>query len=173
MITVFLSLLETEKERLSFKDLYYKYVNLMFDIAYKRVNNYTIAEECVQEAFFYVAKNFNRINDVNSTITRNYLAVITDGFAIKAYRKENRQRELRKIKAEAITEIPDSYFNDFNTIEIKDAINSLDDDIKNLFYLKYIAGLNYKEITQITGLSEYKIRCSLNEAKNSIKYFLQ
>ena len=31
--------LETEKEKLSFKDLYYKYVNLMFDIAYKRVNS--------------------------------------------------------------------------------------------------------------------------------------
>ena len=173
MITVFLSLLETEEEKQSFKKLYYKYVHLMIDIAYKRVSNYSVAEECVQEAFFYVAKNYNKIDDINSSTTRNFLAVITDSFAIKAYHKENKQKNLIKLKAEAITEIPDSYFNDFNIIEIKDAINSLDDDIKNLFYLKYIAGLNYKEITQITGLSEYKIRSSLNEAKNSIKNFLQ
>ena len=96
MITVFLSLLETEEEKQSFKKLYYKYVHLMMDIAYKRVSNYSVAEECVQEAFFYVAKNFNKIDDINSTTTRNFLAVITDSFAIKAYHKENKQKNCRR-----------------------------------------------------------------------------
>ena len=60
----FLTLLDTEEEKKKFIELYDTYKDLLYWIAFSKVNNIEDAEDCVQETFFYVAKNFNKIGEI-------------------------------------------------------------------------------------------------------------
>ena len=88
MIGLFLNLLDTQSEKDKFTALYEKYKNLLYYIAFSKVHNNEVAEECVQETFFYVAKHFDKIGKVDSSKTKGYLAAVVTGFAIDYYNKE-------------------------------------------------------------------------------------
>ena len=74
MIGLFLNLLDTQSEKDKFIKLYDKYKNMLYWISYGKTQSCQDAEECVQETFFYVAKHFEKIGDVNSSQTKGYLA---------------------------------------------------------------------------------------------------
>lgn len=83
MIGLFLNLLDTQNEKDKFIKLYDKYKNMLYWISYGKTQSCQDAEECVQETFFYVAKHFEKIGDVNSSQTKGYLATIVTGFSRK------------------------------------------------------------------------------------------
>ena len=60
------SLIEKEKDKEKFVVLYQKYINMVYYIAIKHLNNRELAEDCCQEVFLHIARNFQHIND-NST----------------------------------------------------------------------------------------------------------
>ena len=82
----FLDLLDTEYEREQFSELYHKYSDLLYKIAYDKLKNTHDAEECVQETFLYIAKNFYNIEDVNSSKTKYFLSTIVSCIAIDRFR---------------------------------------------------------------------------------------
>ena len=59
-MVVFLDLLDTEEEKASFQNIYDKYKSLVYWIAYDKLRNDALSEECVQETFIYVALNFEK-----------------------------------------------------------------------------------------------------------------
>ena len=87
MLNMFLTLLDTQEDREKFTCLYDTYKNLMYWIAIKKTNCIEDAEECVQDTFFYAAKHFDRIGEVDSKRTKCYLSTIVSGFAIDIYNK--------------------------------------------------------------------------------------
>lgn len=87
MIGLFLNLLDTQSEKDKFIKLYDKYKNMLYWISYGKTQSCQDAEECVQETFFYVAKHFEKIGDVNSSKTKGYLATIVTGFSIDVFNK--------------------------------------------------------------------------------------
>ena len=68
MLNMFLTLLDTQEDKEKFTCLYDTYKNLMYWIAIKKTNCIEDAEECVQDTFFYAAKYFDRIGEVNSNM---------------------------------------------------------------------------------------------------------
>lgn len=90
MIGLFLNLLDTQNEKDKFIKLYDKYKNMLYWISYGKTQSCQDAEECVQETFFYVAKHFEKIGDVNSSQTKGYLATIVTGFSIDVYNKSKK-----------------------------------------------------------------------------------
>lgn len=94
MIGLFLNLLDTQNEKDKFIKLYDKYKNMLYWISYGKTQSCQDAEECVQETFFYVAKHFEKIGDVNSSQTKGYLATIVTGFSIDVYNKSKNMAAL-------------------------------------------------------------------------------
>ncbi|MDE5973167.1 MAG: hypothetical protein K2G73_00695, partial [Eubacterium sp.] len=86
----FLDLLDTDEEKSKFKQLYYKYIDLLMWIAMGKLKNNHLAEEAVQDAFFYIAKNFDKVGEVESKVTKGYLSTIIHGFAINKFNKEKK-----------------------------------------------------------------------------------
>lgn len=68
MLNMFLTLLDTQEDKEKFTYLYDTYKNLMYWIAIKKTNCIEDAEECVQDTFFYAAKHFDRIGEVDSNM---------------------------------------------------------------------------------------------------------
>lgn len=167
----FLDLLDTEEEKVKFTDLYNSYKDLLYWIALKKVNNIEDAEECVQDTFLYVVKNFHKIGIVDSKQTKCYLSTIVTGFAIDIYNKSN------KIDSIPIDETNNSddleYFENFGSIELASVIDEiLDDESKVYFYLKYIYGYKSREIAEIYKVNDTYIRKKLQYARAKLKKHL-
>ena len=159
MIGLFLNLLDTQSEKDKFANLYDKYKNLLYWISYGKTKSSQDAEECVQETFFYVAKHFEKIGDVNSSKTKGYLATIVTGFSIDIY--NNMTQNL-------------SYFDNIETFELSCAIeNVLSEEEKIYVYLKYVYGYKSTEIAEIYNVTDISVRKKIERAKAKLKKYFE
>lgn len=63
MVALYLSLIDKQEEKNRFEELYYRYRNLMYYIAYQVLHQDRDSEDAVQEAFFRIAKNMDKVKD--------------------------------------------------------------------------------------------------------------
>ncbi len=170
MIMMFLNLLDTQKEKDGFLELYDTYKDLLYWIALKKTNSIEDAEECVQETFFYVAKHFDKIGEIKSKRTKCYLSTIVTGFAIDIYNDfqkseliSNDDNELRDIE----------YFENFEKVELTAVFDDiLDEESKIFFYLKYIYNYKSSEIAEIYNVKDSLVRKKLQYARKKLKQYL-
>ncbi len=168
MIGLFLNLLDTQTEKEKFIELYDTYKDLLYWIALKRTNNIEDAEECVQETFFYVAKHFEKIGEVQSKRTKCYLSTIVTGFAIDIY---NESGKIIIASDEDNNELNDlEYFEKIEAIELLSVFDEvLDEESKVLLYLKYAYGYKSGEIAEIYKVKDSYIRKKIQYAKEKLK----
>lgn len=76
MVALYLSLIDKQEEKNRFEELYYRYRNLMYYIAYQVLHQDRDSEDAVQEAFFRIAKNMDKVKDIafygNKKFCSNY-----------------------------------------------------------------------------------------------------
>ena len=93
MVALYLSLIDKQEEKNRFEELYYRYRNLMYYIAYQVLHQDRDSEDAVQEALFRIAKNMDKVKDIASTETKNFVAIITKREAMKIYDKKKKRDE--------------------------------------------------------------------------------
>lgn len=173
----FLTLLDTEEEKKKFIELYDTYKDLLYWIAFSKVNNIEDAEDCVQETFFYVAKNFNKIGEIKFKRTKCYLSTIVTGFAIDIFNKSNKISFISSDneKTNHFNDLSElSFLDDYNSVEILSVFDEvLDEESKILLYLKYIYGYKSCEIAEIYNVKDSYIRKKIQYAKEKIKKSLE
>lgn len=170
----FLDLLDTEEEKIKFTDLYNSYKDLLYWIAMQKVNNIEDAEECVQDTFLYVVKNFHKIGVVDSKQTKCYLSTIVTGFAIDIYNDSVKKDFVSNDNEDAENGLSElEYFENFNSFEIASVIDEiLDDESKVYLYLKYIYGYKSREIAEIYKVNDTFVRKKLQYAREKLKKHL-
>lgn len=168
MITLYLSMIDDEKQQNKFEQLYYQYRNLMYYVAFQILKNQQNAEDAVQEAFLRVAKNMEKIGEVQSAQTKNFVAIITKREAMKLYNKQTERKE----KMDVDWNVLEAVKSDNMVNEVEYAINALPYRYSSLLQLKYVFGYSGKDISQITGLSESNVRKQLFEARKILDKFL-
>lgn len=172
-MVVFFDLLDTEEEKLSFQNIYDKYKSLVYWIAYDKLKNPALAEECVQETFIYVALNFKKfIQTENESQLKGFLCTVANGKAISIFRKEN-VHSTRELSYENYEELAQKEtFDNYSSVEISFAIDKLPEEFKNIVYLKYVYGLNSKEIGEALNMKDALVRKKLQSAKAMLRKIL-
>lgn len=173
----FLNAIEDESIKSSLEILYRQYRSLLFKIAYDYLKNEALAEDAVQDAFLYAAKNFEKIDMASPQRTRNYLATIARCCAIKSF-KHGIKAEMLKAKITELhkseeSSLEESYFNKITAQAAKDAINALDEKYKIPFYLKVIYDYKSKDIAELLGISGDCARQHIFTARKLIKERLE
>ena len=153
MVALYLSLIDKQEEKNRFEELYYRYRNLMYYIAYQVLHQDRDSEDAVQEAFFRIAKNMDKVKDIASTETKNFVAIITKREAMKIYDKKHNSENLVN--------------------EVKNAIEQLPYKFSSLLTLKYVLGYSGKEIAEITGLTETNVRQQLMCGRKKLSEILE
>ena len=151
--------------------LYYKYRDIMFAEAYKVLKEKNLAEDAVSEAFIRIMKNLQKIDDENSTKTRNFLAVICRNVAVDIYRKRVRDEHFfNSIDEEYI-----SYNTPENLVLSQESMNQLVDIIthmdsiyKDTLIMSRIYKLERNDIAQIFGISPEAVTKRIQRAKAEI-----
>ncbi len=155
-------------------DIYYKYGNLMYKVAYSMTKDAQYAEDSVQDAFLYLTENFERINDVDSPKMRNYVCIVVKCIAIKRYRAEMKIVDVENINVEKFEPAAEEcYIRNFDIGLVRSAIAQLDDMYKIPLVLKIIFGYKSKEIANIMNISDTNVRKRIYDAKKKIRKTLE
>lgn len=170
----FLDILDTQQEKEEFILLYERYNKLVMWISMQKLNGRTaLAEECVQETFLYIAKNFHKIEGVESDHTKSYVATVAEGFAIKCYKKEHKLISVSIEEDYMQSESAEEELSAFAAAELSSVMGNMADEDRNLLWLKYVYGLSSREMANIYGVSDALIRKRISAARKKLKDIME
>lgn len=177
MLSLLLTFVDDESNENDFINLYKKYKNYIYKLCFDLVKDHYLAEDCLQETFIIVAKNFYKIDSIESKRTKNFIITIAKCVSMKVYNKSIRNDEaffedtvkLLPFRASAEDEV----FNKYTVNQIYDSIMRLDDNLKLPLILKDYYNFKHKDIAEILGISAYAARRRLARAKEEIRKDLE
>lgn len=150
---IYLMMIDAEEDKQKFAILYETYRHLMMKVALNVLKDTFLAEDAVHEAFIKIAKNMEKIGEIDATATKRYLLTITKNATIAIYRKRNHQFQ-REI-----------YVDD----GILDILRCLPVKYRDVFLLKYSGNMDNDEIAKVLNITEGTIRQRLSRGKIMIQ----
>ena len=165
---IYLAMVEGAEEKLKFEQLYEKYRNLMYHVAYQILGSHQDAEDAVHQAFLAIIQNFEKISLVECPKTRSFVVIITERKAIDQLRYRNRHRaeefdeQFCGLAFPAPTEDP-----------LAEAMAKLPAQYREALLLRYDNGFTAREIAVFLGISESGVRKLLGRAKKELQKILK
>lgn len=166
-----LSMITSAEGKSKFRLLYERYNKLVYWIAMQRLGNREKAEDCVQETFLYIANHLEKVGEVDSKSTKCYVATIAEGKAISIYRKE--VKHIANLYDDGKMSVDITSFGLYDSAELSFAIDRLDDETRNMVYLRYVYGFTSKEIGSFYGISDALVRKKLQKGLGELKKFME
>lgn len=175
MMLIYLSMIETEEEKCKFAQVYEKYQYFMWYVANSTLQDKYLSEDAVQDAFLALTKHLDKIEEVNSTKTKNFLATIVKSKAIDIIRKK-KGMETEEYEDEILGEIKEDLLEEFIQREehekLMNSIFQLDNLYRVVFEYKYLHELSDKEIAELIGVTPKVVNVRLFRGKKKLKEIL-
>ena len=160
---IYLMMIDAEEDKQKFVILYETYRHLMMKVALNVLKDTFLAEDAVHEAFIKIAKNMEKIGEIDATATKRYLLTITKNATIAIYRKRNHQFQ-REIYVDELT-----YAETDVDDGILDILRCLPVKYRDVFLLKYSGNMDNDEIAKVLNITEGTARQRLSRGKIMIQ----
>lgn len=151
-----------------FIELYEKYNALVYSVAYEKLKNNALCEDCVQDTYLTVMLKINHFENLSENHRKNLICTIARGKAIDCIRKENPFHD-----TENIENVDISYFDSFDSVVLARLIESLPEFWQTFIFLKYTYGFSNVEISKMYNISASYvgriIKSALNRLKNELE----
>jgi RNA polymerase sigma factor (sigma-70 family) len=158
-----------ENDKVAQFQLYKLYYKTMFNTAFRIINDYSEAEDVMQEAFLMA---FGKLALYKGEVSFGaWMKKIVVNKSIDSLKKRRAVFEPIEDKHFAITEETEN--NDWQKIlaranEVKTAIFNLKDQYRIILSLFYIEGYDHEEIAEILGVAASTSRSQLTRAKQKL-----
>lgn len=153
MFIFLMALITDEENKTKFENIYYQYRDLMLYIAYNILNDYSLAEDAVQDAFVRIIKNIDKIGEIDCHKTKGFVVIVIENVAKTMYVK-NKQNLIEP-------EICGCFSQDFSEIEnneLVEKILNLPERYSTVLNLHYLYDYSYREIAKILSANESTVR---------------
>ena len=159
-----------------FRKVYDANYTLLMQVVMHIVYNQDIAEDLVQEAFerFYV-KN---ISFPTGDEAKYWLLRVAKNLALNHIRRNKREIQL----VEKVKKLPGETVNFFDSSKavieeeerrnVREAVNSLPENLRSVIQLKEYSGLDYKAIGKVLGISETNVKVRVHRARKKLEEIL-
>ena len=159
-----------------FRKVYDANYTLLMQVVMHIVYNREIAEDLVQEAFerFYV-KN---ISFPTMDEAKYWLLRVSKNLALNHIRRNKREIQL----VEKVKKLPGETVNFFDSSKavieeeerrnVRQAVNSLPENLRSVIQLKEYSGLDYKAIGKVLGISETNVKVRVHRARKKLEEIL-
>ena len=159
-----------------FRKVYDANYTLLMQVVMHIVYNQEIAEDLVQEAFerFYV-KN---ISFPTMDEAKYWLLRVSKNLALNHIRRNTREIQL----VEKVKKLPGETVNFFDSSKavieeeerrnVREAVNSLPENLRSVIQLKEYSGLDYKAIGKVLGISETNVKVRVHRARKKLEEIL-
>lgn len=88
MLALYLTLIDNEDDKRSFEDLYNQNRSKAYAIAFNILKNKALAEEACSEAFFSLAKSFQKIKNLESHKLDYYIVITVRNASLNLLKKK-------------------------------------------------------------------------------------
>lgn len=160
----YLMLLETERDKSKFVRIYERYRDTMYVTAYDVLRDDRLAEDAVHDAFLKIIDHLEKISEVESHKTKNFVVIIVRNKAIDLYRKRKRRGE---VPLEGAAE-PSGEYPDTAAGELAARIAGLPVKLRDVLELRYYYGYSSAETARLLKISEDAARKRLERAKAAL-----
>lgn len=148
-------------------ELYKLYSKAMFNVSMRITNDYSEAEDVLQEAFISAFRNLHTYKAEASF--GSWLKKIVVNAAINAIRK--RRSELVPMDERTIAEVPDEQYEDdtdWQVDKVRKAIQKLPDGYRVVLSLYLLEGFDHAEIGEVLGITESTSKSQYSRAKKKL-----
>lgn len=158
----------------AFEAIYKKYAAKMKWVAFRYVNDGSIAEDVLQEAFIKVFKKIDTFENAGSF--EGWLRRTVVNTAINYYnsiKKESEKLAEYTVEVENDANEEQGLGDNYTLQELTDAVNSLPEGYKVVFNLYAIDQYSHKEIAEALNITEGTSKSQLFKARTFLKKILQ
>lgn len=155
-----------EKAQLTVYNLYYK---AMFNVSFRIVNDYAIAEDVMQESFL---KAFQKLATFSKNVTFGaWLKKIVVNKSIDELKKQNKFQfeSFTNANQNSIEDEENQNENQNKINTILETMQTLKPNYKLILTLFFIEGYDLEEITEILNISNENCRTMMSRAKESLR----
>ena len=145
--------------------IYHKYSKLMKYIAYEILLDDNLADDAVCDAFLKIIKHADKLDDVESTKVKSFVAMTVKSAAIDIIRKRKKYRFTEKIPH--TSEMLDVSLAELNTV-----IESLSEPYREILILKAYYSFSDNEIADFYGISHSSARKRIQRARGKLNDIL-
>ncbi|RIJ36820.1 RNA polymerase sigma factor [Pontibacter oryzae] len=148
-------------------ELYKLYAKAMFNVSMRITNDYTEAEDVLQEAFVSAFKNLHGYKAEASF--GSWLKKIVINASINAIRK--RRSELVPLDEQQMADVPDEVNEDYSEWQVdkvRRAIQKLPDGYRVVLTLYLLEGYDHSEIGEIMGITESTSKSQYSRARKKL-----
>lgn len=152
--------------------IFLKYQDLMFEIAFDIVKNKEDAEDVVQWTAEKMVVKSNRFIDMEDKKVECFIRIITRNTAIDFYRKREKNQEREECCADIMDMLPTNTTVPCET-DANIAFDNLPRQHKTILLLKYSFGYKMREIADILDITEPNARKRIERAKACLMEILK
>lgn len=170
LLSLCLALIEDESDKQKFETMFYKYENLMYHCARKRLNNQQDVEDAVSITFLKVAKNIKIFDEAISDRTKYTLIKIVDRTAINIYKQKERRddffvplQDWDHVEEESNTDLE---------LTVAAAIEKLPEEQRRIINLRYSEGYTNREIAALLDYTVTKVDKMISRARKDLERML-
>lgn len=173
MLSVYLSLIDSEQGRLTFEKIYNTYRKQMFMVAYSLLQNNADAEDVVHDVFLnIISKHLETIEKIKSdNDLRNYLLKATKNTALDTIKRKTRRdkifdnsdlSDVKDISDDSFVEMVSTHL-EYETIV--NAIKCMDEKYREVLYYHFIQDMTVKEVSGILDRSISTVKMQIVRGK--------
>jgi len=173
MLNLYLTLIDTDEDKIRFTKLYEQYRHLMFYIAKEILQDEHLSEDAVQEAFLRIAKNFHKVGEILCPETRNFTVIITRNVAINMVNRKHDELDMDSYLDNASTELTEDVFEVVSNKLLMECIRKLPETYRDPLYLYHLYGYTFNEISNLLSVSVETAKKRAQRARHMLKVLLE
>ena len=166
--------ISNEHGKNKFEEIYGIYSRYLYAIGLKILKDEGLASDALQQCYFKIYQNMDRIKDINSKQTRSFFGIIMRNEALMIYNKYSAMKHVTESLEDELFIIDEAA--DIDEIlakaelkkEMQGYLNELGDDDSNILILKYIKGYSNDEIASLMNITQDTARQRLSRARKKL-----
>jgi len=153
--------------------LYNQYVDAMFQISLRMLNNRADAEDILQESFVKAFKKLNQFK-YESSFGAWLKRIVINNCINYLKKRKLKWVEIKDAAIDLKAETTENQLNQLPKIEqVKEKIKQLPDGFRIVLTLYLLEGYDHVEISQILNISESTSKTQYHRAKNKLKQLIK
>lgn len=177
MFIIFLDLIDDPAKHDLFVHIYNTYSDYLYAVINRILKDHTETEDALQELFFKLAKNIYKIDARSEMKLKAYLRRAAINTAYTYWRKRRKKMDYE----EPLDEYEDydaddavvlEIFDRLSIVELSEIIRKMDEEDRNVLFLRFNFEMSLKEIGKSLGISAEAARKRVERAKKKLAVLL-
>ena len=169
MLSVCLSIIDSDEDKLTFEKLYNDYKQIMYAVAYGILHNQQDAEDAVQRSFIAMANCFEKIKKIPCQELKSFVVIVVRNHSINIYNSNKRRAERTVEYNDNDAPVEVDFLEKYEYEELIAVISKLPAIYRDVIFLHYVRGLKPKEIAKMFDIKVETVWKRIERAKQQLR----